>query len=244
MKRLISGVLLVCLMAALLCSGAAAEGVQPDKAGICNVTPVTSIEGVTVSFEAFNVGTSVQASGNSYVDDKGVAMANFYPEADNIKVTLTGIASGSFVLALCTDEEITAPPNESDEILYIDQNTAGDDVFFKVYPEKLEAGTTYYVYGISNSDDLKTLTKVLSFTAFAPYKLGDPDNDGQITVADASLILQYLVSSPEVKQQLIPASLEPAADADKDGQITVADASLILQYLVSSPEVKQQLIPG
>ncbi len=224
MKRLISGVLLVCLMAALLCSGAAAEGVQPDKAGICNVTPVTSIEGITVSFEAFNVGTSVQASENSYVDENGDAMTNFYPEADNIKVTLTGIASGSFVLALCTDEELTAPPTESDEIKYINQNTAGVDVSDKVYPAKLESGKTYYVYMISNSGDLSTLTLVLSFSYYVPYILGDADGNKTITPNDALTVLQAVAHLKD-----LDGSATLAADADQNDVITPNDALYILQ---------------
>ena len=54
--------------------------------------------------------------------------------------------------------------------------------------------------------------------------LGDLNNDGQITSADALMALKASVSMIEVNKTL--------ADVNKDGSITSADALLILKYSV------------
>ena len=57
--------------------------------------------------------------------------------------------------------------------------------------------------------------------------LGDANCDGEVTAADASLILRYIVRLSEISEQ----GLENA-DADKNGRVESADASAILRYLV------------
>ena len=53
---------------------------------------------------------------------------------------------------------------------------------------------------------------------------GDADGDGEITLLDASLVIQYL-SDYDVTLNTT------TADADGDGEITLLDASLVIQYL-------------
>ncbi|MBQ2972556.1 MAG: leucine-rich repeat protein [Ruminococcus sp.] len=62
--------------------------------------------------------------------------------------------------------------------------------------------------------------------------LGDADNDGEVSVMDASLIQMFLVG----KQEIIGEALL-AADADKDGDVSVMDASLIQMFLVGRVEI-------
>ena len=75
----------------------------------------------------------------------------------------------------------------------------------------------------------------LLFTAFAyaggqpAYELGDVDNDGEISAADARLALRgsvKLVKMEKDTQEFL------SADADKDGTVTSSDARLILRVSV------------
>ena len=163
MKRILSSILALCLLASLACGMVFAAGTQPEAEGVYNVQTYLG----NAAFTVYRANTAVNKSANSYVDLNGAAMTNFYPQADNVVIKLSGVTEGKYYLALATSTELKAPPTKSDDILYLDQQTAGDSVSFKVYPAQLEAGTTYYVYLISNAGDLTKLTKAASFSYFA-----------------------------------------------------------------------------
>ena len=60
------------------------------------------------------------------------------------------------------------------------------------------------------------------------YMLGDVNRDGEITSADAQLILRYCVGKVELDdEQLI------LADLNSDGEITSADAQKVLRICVN-----------
>ncbi|MCD8195740.1 MAG: dockerin type I repeat-containing protein [Lachnospiraceae bacterium] len=65
----------------------------------------------------------------------------------------------------------------------------------------------------------------------APYVLGDVNGDGEITPADATLVLKRYVDSITDSTD---GFTKEAADVDGDGEITPADATLILKYYVGS----------
>lgn len=57
------------------------------------------------------------------------------------------------------------------------------------------------------------------------YRMGDANKDGQVTTADAALILQFAA------ELLSEANIQTvAADVNGDGKVTTADAALVLQY--------------
>lgn len=62
------------------------------------------------------------------------------------------------------------------------------------------------------------------------YILGDADNDGDVDVFDARLVLRYAVDDAEAIELIH----KIAADFDEDGDIDVFDARAILQYCVSN----------
>ena len=62
---------------------------------------------------------------------------------------------------------------------------------------------------------------------FAEVVLGDANCDGQVTAADAALVLRSLVGLNELTAQ---GALN--ADVDGDGEITAEDAAIILRYIV------------
>ena len=224
MKRILTIALLVCAFALLLCVAAYAAEV-PTTAGIYELK-TEAPAGLTVTATPC---TSTKAAVNKTTAKIDNTDQDFYAEAEQLKVTVSGAAANTQQLILAQDEE--ASPTK-DNIRYIDQDAAeGGAVTFYVYPDKLEKGKTYYIF-IVGTDGNKI--KLASFKYYQSYKLGDVDNDGELTSFDASLILQYLV-----KTYTFVGNGELAADVDGDKEITSFDASLILQHLV-----KTYVIPG
>lgn len=73
---------------------------------------------------------------------------------------------------------------------------------------------------------------LLSIGAFAqsnePLR-GDVNGDGEIDIADAVCVVNYIVGNPT------PTFVELAADANGDGDIDIADAVTIVNYIVGNP---------
>ena len=57
--------------------------------------------------------------------------------------------------------------------------------------------------------------------------MGDVDGDGEVTIADATMIMKYIVSV-----ETLNASQERVADVDGDGIVTIKDATNIQKYIV------------
>ncbi len=70
-------------------------------------------------------------------------------------------------------------------------------------------------------------TTVDGSITFATAVLGDANCDGQITAADAALILRSIVGLSELSAQ---GAFN--ADVDGDGEVTAEDAAIILRYIV------------
>lgn len=71
--------------------------------------------------------------------------------------------------------------------------------------------------------------------ALAPLKVGDPDNDYQITIMDATRIQRYLAGFHRPDQWYTDALYEALCDADGDGSVTILDATNIQRYLAGLP---------
>ena len=180
MKKIITTVLLAALLLSLF-SMAAFAADAPTDGGIYDITVADSNATVVALDET---DATVKAKDpKPEIDGKEVI---FYPKAVKLKVTLSGVTAGDYYLILAQDAE--GKPTE-DNIVYIDQVTAeGTSVTFKVYPGKLDAGTTYYVYRSSNKE---TSALVLSFKYYVAYTLGDVDESGKVNASDALLVLQF-----------------------------------------------------
>lgn len=72
-------------------------------------------------------------------------------------------------------------------------------------------------------------------TSFASEKIGDVNNDGKITAADARLVLRHSASL-----ERLPDSVLINADADGNGRITAADARLILRVSANLDSFKEK----
>lgn len=217
MRRWTKRAMAMCLamiMALSCCISATAAGEDPNR-----VYGVSAEEGYTLTLwdaadHQITTTTSEEADGETRDVYKGVA---------KLKLSFTGTVGEQYVVFLLNGGNKV--PTQSN-IRYINQQTGIAAMEFTIYPDDLTAPGEYTLH-LSDSD---SYTQVASLMVAEPlYTLGDVNDDGLFTSADASLILQYIVGS---------ASLDPsglaAADTDRSGIITSADASRILQYIVGS----------
>ena len=120
------------------------------------------------------------------------------------------------------------------------QTIANSNVLFDVDPEPL-AGCVDHIFcsveatclytaqvrdqAIRAASDHWPLIADIKLPVVKPtYTLGDPDKDGEITVADATLSMRYAlgITKPTVNQR-------KAADVDGDGTVTVSDVLRIMR---------------
>lgn len=213
MRKLWKIFLLAGVLCAILCVGTLAA--EASTSGLYDVKTST---GYTLT---------PQTAGKEDITASSVTINNvakqFYANAE--RFTLTGPSTDGnqyLVLALSGDSDVPT----QDNIVYIDQTGAtSTTVTFNVYPSALTSGATYNVYMVGTGAG-ESYKKVASFTYYAPYVLGDVDQDERVTSADASLILQYVAQLVQLEGN--------ALDAAKVGNgqtVSSADASLILQYV-------------
>lgn len=217
---LLAGVLCAILCVGTLAAEATASGVYDVKTSTgYTLTPQTADQETITP-------TPVTINGKSQP---------LYANAE--RFTLTGLTSGTgnqnLVFALKGDTAAlgtnTTIPTENN-IVYIDQKAAdGSAVTFSIYPSALESGVTYGIYVVGTST---SYTKVASFSYYAPYVLGDVNEDTKINAVDALLILQYAVNKYELND-----TQKLAADVNKDTKVNSVDALNILQYAVGKPSV-------
>ncbi len=209
-KRMLATLLTLVLLLSLSCIVALAAAEDPEVSGIYGLS---SISGVTL--------TALDKSGNAVTVDNTTNKGAFYPAAEQVKVTLTGATAGKYYMFFALTEETVTPPESA--IQFVDQATAEGTVSCNVYPMTLSAGQTYYIYVSSNDTD-GTIKQVGSFTYYAPYTLGDVNDDGICDVEDALQALRIaarLYTPTETEKK--------AADVTKDGVIDVEDALQILR---------------
>lgn len=212
---LLAGVLCAILCVGTLAAEASTSGVYDVKTSTgYTLAPQTAGKvDITVSSETIN-GFAEQ----------------FYANAE--RFTLTGPISDTgnqnLVFALKGDTAAlgtnTTIPTENN-IVYIDQKAAdGSAVTFSIYPSALESGVTYGIYVVGTST---SYTKVASFSYYAPYVLGDVNNDGAIDSEDALKALKHFVGIETLNSTQVL-----AADVNKDSTVDSSDALLILKLFV------------
>ena len=102
-----------------------------------------------------------------------------------------------------------------------DPLTAEDTDFQLVYPI-----TMYQNQDGAEGEYSKPIATVRLTISENTALCGDVNGDGEITIADAMYIFQYLG-----QRRTLTDDAQMAADTNKDGQITIADAMYIFQYL-------------
>lgn len=233
MKRAlkITAALTACLTC--LCVTALAAEEQSPEAGIYAVTKETGYESsvIIVLQKADTDSTEVQAT-TVTINGKNESL---YPQAEKLKVTYTNAEANAQYLILGLNGGEGIPTEEN--IVYIDQiGTAGTEnsVEFTLYPRELEVGKTYSIYLSSNaSTGITAMEKVAQFQYYMPYKLGDVDEDDEITATDARYALVLSVGSPITPKGIAwTENQRLAAEVDGEAPVTAADARYILEAAV------------
>ena len=220
MRKLGKIFLLAGVLCAILCVGTLAA--EATASGVYDVQTSTgyTLTPQTADQETITP-TPVTINGGSQ---------NLYANAE--RFTLTGPISDTgnqnLVFALKGDTAAlgtnTTIPTENN-IVYIDQKAAdGSAVTFSIYPSALESGVTYGIYVVGTKT---SYTKVASFSYYAPYVLGDVNNDRAIDSEDALKALKHFVGI-----ETLSGTQVLAADVNKDGTIDSSDALLILKLFV------------
>lgn len=220
MRKLGKIFLLAGVLGALLCVGTLAA--EADASGVYDVKTSTGYTLTPQTADKSDISVSS-------VTINGVAK-QFYADAERFALTgpISDTGNQNLVFALKGDTaELgtnTTIPTENN-IVYIDQKAAdGSAVTFSIYPSALESGVTYGIYVVGTSTDY---TKVASFSYYAPYVLGDVNNDGAIDSEDALKALKHFVG-----METLSGTQVLAADVNKDSTVDSSDALLILKLFV------------
>ena len=230
MKKKISVLLAVGLLAGLLCGTAQAADIL--ESGFYNIgSAEDNDDGVTVT--PLDETDTPVPSESTEVDDALQGEETFYPGSVKLTVELTGAYPGSEYVVLLVSG--TALPTRESDIYYIDQITAGEtgSVSFNVYPMDITV-TNLTLFITSNQESFTT--RFVSLHYASAYTLGDIDNDGYWTANDASYALQIAVNKSTVKisgvDVPVTEAMKLAANVDGDEYITANDALKILQKSV------------
>lgn len=217
MKKILAFILAAVMLLSLF-SIAALAAEAPSEGGIYDITVADGFSATATVTPLDEDGAEV-AKTSAQIDDAAV---DFYANAVQLKIELTGVTVGSYYLVLAQNDDET--PNV-ENIVYIDQITATETtVAFRVFPNKLDSGVTYHVY-LSSTENARD--ELLSFKSYVAYTLGDVNEDGSVDAVDALLVLQASVG-----KKTLTANQKLAADVTFDGSIDAVDALYILQASV------------
>lgn len=210
MRKSMTRVLLLALILALLCVGAMAAG---DK-DTTTVTPASGSYTVTPLTES---GAEARLENSKYVDVAKFELTYEAKKGEQLVMLLLG----------GTDAVPTA-----NNIYYIDQKSQSADgtCTFTIYPKQLTTGTYRLMVASKNSDTAATIVYD------AAYVLGDVDNNGAITVIDATLVLQEVAKPGQLTE-----TQRLAADVDKNKAVSVIDVTYILQYVAGDKNIFDSL---
>lgn len=220
MKKLLRTLLLAAALTALLCVSALAA----DSA-VSNVTG--------------NILTPKTAEGAEITADTN----GKYENAVKFDVNATGTKGSQYLLLVLRDQNVPTEQN----IVYINQAAAGEDgklVFTNaggdsIYPMDLVNGT-YSIYILGDGKTFVPAKADASFTYDAGYTLGDVNNDTEITVSDAVMVLNHvaknivLTRDYEVRPGIFYNAYDAANVAKSDEDITISDALRILNYVAKN----------
>ena len=85
---------------------------------------------------------------------------------------------------------------------------------------------------ITQVDDITVSFKFMGGT---PLLLGDVNNDGFVTMADANMVVNYYLADDAAKAQMLENGFNiETADMNSDVDITMADANAIVNVFLSS----------
>ena len=222
MRRGLRAAALVMALVLALGTAAAATNIEYDKA------PAVNKNGIQVA-PLDSTNCTVEFAGNS--EELTVTYKNTSLKENDMVIVLLlksdkAVTSGEEANGVAT--ELTAGT-----IQYIDQadvETAGE-VTFRVFPQNYSNGVIRVIWKDQSGDvHMPTVAAVNR-----SYLMGDVNNDGVVSVADAAAALLYIVhlnSDGTIEDKYAQGVLPEAIDVNGDHVLSVADAAAILTLAV------------
>lgn len=173
--------------------------------------------------------------------EKDSAYYSYYQGAVKMEISCAATEGKQYLVMLVTGS-FDKVPGDNNKIIYVDQKAAagstvtfgvnGEDTDY-VYPNLDEVGKDQELTLLITSNDGTAMKKTTLYYstggdyAVKQYKLGDVDDNGDITPADALEVLKHAVGK-------ITLTGNPflAADVNKDTDVTVVDSLEILKFSV------------
>ena len=230
MKRSFMQLALILGLMTLACVTAWAAESDPEEEptfGFMNI----KVESAYSSFVELNALDKDEKPVKASTEDDAL-----FPGAVKIGVTCKSMQSGKEYLLIVQSGDNDTP--NVDDMVYIDQKspTSNDMTnFFTIYPKKpnpTAESVHYTVYMSSNAETSTGITKYDPVGSFEYYTtapdviLGDVTGDGNVTISDVGLVLDYLNGKEEFDDKQ-----KAAADVDGIGGPTIADVGNILDFL-------------
>lgn len=187
-----------------------AEGEQGDTVTLDLTAEGDAFAGyeTTINFDADAVeltgvsGADMDDPVTNIDNDEGVVTMSQVSSSEESDLTLAQL-----------EFEITADSEQTSEVSFEVDQTDVSDAQGTLLDVETNNGQIQVVEGDDGDDD---------------YELGDVNGDGEINIADATLMQQYVVGEE-------PSNFnEEAADMDGDGEITTADVIEHLEFLVEN----------
>lgn len=184
----------------------------------------------------------------SIKNNSGIASFCFRINYDNTVLEPVSIKKGVLLSEGMLIDNISNSTKENITLLWFSSNGDMIDdgtlavINFKVLDTEktsTELNLNYSPDDILNSDRVQVPCSVINSTIsieqktvpptqdnFYDYQIGDVDNDGRVTILDATTIQKYLVLLVDLNEKGLI-----CADTDHDTRITILDATKIQRYL-------------
>ena len=87
-----------------------------------------------------------------------------------------------------------------------------------------EGNANFVAFKVNKQARFTTITVTLAGSTEPTYRRGDVNHDGDVTIADVSALIDYLLNDP---------TLAPVeGDMDEDGDVAIGDVSALIDYLL------------
>ena len=103
---------------------------------------------------------------------------------------------------------------------------SGETITFKYYLNGQESPINGQTIQFINSGLEGLPSNPYVFNLEVTFMPGDANGDGRISIADASLVVDYILSGGTI-------TISAGADMNGDGKVSIADASAIVDYILS-----------
>ena len=166
-----------------------------------------------------------------YKDTDIIAKFKIVPAPNELKIQCDNVVEGNKI-----NVKVITNKSNGEITYYYKKQSEGNNSYKTTVPT---AVGKYTVKAVSKAtDNYKSAEATANFEIISKpkYKLGDVDNNGEITVSDAIMVLQHVA-----KNKILTGNQLLAADVDKTSgnvttseSITVSDAIKILQYVAKN----------